>query len=183
MMPLPGRPSSGQGHCKSHRNYYLDSVGINCHMNPNTLSPMKFIFALIPGLCLMSCNVEQTQTAPPPEFNEETTRQVLDRHWETFGNNDLEGVMADYDESSVLITPDRMYVGLDEIRQNFVNAFTVFPKDSTIMTLQHSVVKDDLAYIIWSANAPVVKLEYGTDTFIVRNGKIVRQTYAGVVAE
>lgn len=144
---------------------------------------MKILFALILGMCVMSCNVEQGSTDKPAEFNEETTRAVLDRHWDTFRNNDLEGVMADYDESSVLITPDRMYVGLDEIRENFVNAFTLFPTDSTIMTLQHSVVRDDLAYIIWSADSPVLNLEYGTDTFIVRNGKIVRQTYAGVVGE
>lgn len=144
---------------------------------------MKIISGLMLCMFLVSCNIEQTTTDAPPEINETTTQAVLDRHWETFRNNDLEGVMADYDESSVLITPDKTYSGLAEIRQNFVNAFAVFPKDSTTMTLQQSVVKGDLAYIIWSADAPRLKLDFGTDTFVVRDGKIVRQTYAGVVGE
>lgn len=144
---------------------------------------MKIFSGIMLGMCMVSCNVEQTTTSAASEINEETTQAVLDRHWETFKNNDLEGVMADYDESSVLITPDKTYVGLAEIRQNFVNAFAVFPKDSTTMSLQQSVVKGDLAYIIWSAEAPRLNLEFGTDTFVVRNGKILRQTYAGVVGE
>lgn len=144
---------------------------------------MKIFLALILGISMVACNVEQAATDVPPEINEETTQAVLDRHWETFRDNDLEGVMADYDESSVLITPDRTYIGLAEIRQNFVNAFSVFPKDSTTMTLRQSVVKSDLAYIIWSADAPRLKLKFGTDTFVVRDGKILRQTYAGVVGE
>ena len=36
--------------------------------------------------------------------------------------------MADYTEESILITPDKTFKGLQEIRDNFVFAFTIFPK-------------------------------------------------------
>jgi hypothetical protein len=88
--------------------------------------------------------------------------------------------MVDYTEQSVLITPDKTYKGLAEIRENFVKAFAAFPKDSTMMTLNKSIVQQDVGYILWEATTPKFKLSFATDTFIIQGGKIVRQTYAGV---
>ena len=114
------------------------------------------------------------------EINEQTTNEVLDHHWVAFKANDLEETMKDYTEESVLITPNDTYNGLEEIRNNFVNAFKAFPKDSTTFTLDKSVVVKDVGYILWNAKTPAFNLSYATDTFIIRDGKIVRQTYAGV---
>lgn len=115
------------------------------------------------------------------EGNDEAdTQAVLDHHWETFVSNDLEGVMEDYTEESVLITPNATYAGLEEISENFVNAFKAFPKESARLTLNNSMVVLDVGYILWEADAPEFNLTYATDTFIIRNGKILRQTYAGV---
>jgi hypothetical protein len=50
------------------------------------------------------------------------------------------------------------------------------------MILDKSIVQQDVGYIIWQATAPKFKLTFGTDTFIIQNEKIVRQTYAGVAA-
>lgn len=115
------------------------------------------------------------------DIDEAETRAVLDHHWETFVANDLEGVMEDYTEESVLITPDATYVGLDEIRQNFINAFKAFPVQGGKLTLNQSKVVKDVGYILWEADVPEFNLTYATDSFIIRNGKIIRQTYAGVV--
>ena len=38
-----------------------------------------------------------------------------------------------------------------------------------------------MAYTIWTAESPFYSIPYGTDTFIVRNGKIVQQTFAGIL--
>ena len=113
-------------------------------------------------------------------IDEAYTQAVLDHHWETFVSNDLEGVMEDYTEESVLITPNATYTGLEEIRENFVNAFKAFPMGSAKLTLNNSMVVQDVGYILWEADAPEFNLTYATDTFIIRNGKILRQTYAGV---
>lgn len=113
--------------------------------------------------------------------NEDRTKQALDHHWEAFTQNNLDEVMADYVEESVLITPDATFKGLAQIRKNFENAFIKFPKDGTVFLLNKSVIDRDVAYILWQAKTPAFNLTYGTDTFIIRNGKIIRQTYAGVV--
>ena len=142
---------------------------------------MKPIYATIFILLLWGCEVK-TKTTVTVESSEEQTKEVLDHHWKTFQSNDLEGTMADYTEESVLITPDRTYTGLDQIRENFVTAFALFPKDSTTLQLDKSVVHQDVGYIIWQGAAPTLRVSFGTDTFIIQNGKIIRQTFAGVIA-
>ena len=137
---------------------------------------MKKLIGAILLLMLAGCS---TRTAT--SFDEEVTQQVLDHHLQTFQANDLDGVMADYTEESVLVTPDRTFNGLAEIRENFVGAFQALPNPGTTMTVVKSVVSKDVAYIVWTATTPTLNFKYATDTFIVQDGKIVRQTYAGDV--
>lgn len=138
------------------------------------------LVVLFLAACAQSENNRQTSDQAPDEGQ---TKEVLDHHWVAFKANDLEETMKDYTEESVLITPDATYRGLDEIRQNFVNAFKAFPADSTRFTLDKSLVVKDVGYILWKAETPTFNLTYATDTFIIRDGKIVRQTYAGVVSQ
>jgi hypothetical protein len=142
---------------------------------------MKKLLTIILFGCLIStgCSPDSSDA----EIDESQTRAVLNHHWETFVNNDLDGVMEDYTAESILITPNGTYIGLEEIRGNFVNAFKAFPTQEAELTLNESRVVKDVGYILWAANTPGFDLTYATDTFIIRNGKIVRQTYAGVRVE
>jgi ketosteroid isomerase-like protein len=140
---------------------------------------MKYL-SLIIVAALLSAGCEPKKMAVSAAPDAAKTRQVLDHHWDSFKGNDLEGVMADYTEDSILVTPGRTYKGLQEIRDNFVSAFSAYPKDATTFQLNKSVVERDIGYIIWEAKAPKINLTYGSDTFVIRDGKIVSQTYAGV---
>lgn len=136
---------------------------------------MKKHYTVILLLALMASGC-----SPASSIDEDLTQAVLDHHWQTFVDNDLEGVMEDYSEESILITPNGTYMGLDEIRQNFINAFKAFPSGQATLTLTESLAVQDVGYILWQADTPEFNLSYATDTFIIRNGKIIRQTYAGV---
>lgn len=140
----------------------------------------QLICLLLLGVLLANCS--EKKVTDVATVSEESTSKVLDHHWEAFKANDLEATMADYTEESVLITPEKTYKGLQEIRENFIFAFGLFPKDSSSLKLNKSIVQQDVGYILWEATAPKLKLSFGTDTFIIHNGKILRQTYAGVVA-
>ncbi|MEO5999380.1 MAG: nuclear transport factor 2 family protein [Chitinophagaceae bacterium] len=118
----------------------------------------------------------------PESINEDKTKQVLAHHWDAFNQNNMDEVMADYTEESVLITPDATFKGLAQIRKNFEDAYGKFPKDKTVFTLNKQVIDRDVAYILWQAKTPTFNLTFATDTFIIRNGKIIRQTYAGVAS-
>ena len=144
---------------------------------------MKTALSLLLVFLLVENPSEKKSATPETlSISQKSTQQVLDHHWKAFQGNDLEETMADYTEESFLITPDKTYKGLAEIRENFVKAFAAFPKNSSTLQLDKSVVLQDVGYIIWKATTPTFKLSFGTDTFIVQNGKIIRQTYAGVAA-
>ncbi|MDZ7717218.1 MAG: nuclear transport factor 2 family protein [Balneolaceae bacterium] len=139
------------------------------------------MYIIIAAIFFQGCMHEQS--SENESINPEVTKQVLDHHWQTFRDNDLEGVMEDYTEESILITPDTTYRGLEEIRQNFVNAFEAFPSEENPLTLNKSVVEKDVGYILWEASTPEFELVFATDTFIIRDGKIIRQTYGGVTQQ
>lgn len=140
------------------------------------LYPFVFLIAIS---CAAPENNEDTVDTEGA-INEADTRKVLDHHWMAFKANNLEETMEDYTEESILMTPNGTYRGLREIRQNFINAFRAFPKDSSTLTLDKSLAVNDVGYILWRAETPEFTLSYATDTFIIRSGKIIRQTYAGV---
>ncbi|MEO5594805.1 MAG: nuclear transport factor 2 family protein [Chitinophagaceae bacterium] len=104
---------------------------------------------------------------------------VVTRHLNAFLNNDLEAVVADYTEESVLITRDATYTGPGQIRDFFTNLMIHFPKNKSLFKMDRVARDSDLVYIVWHANTPTVKVPLGTDTFIMRNGKIHKQTFAG----
>src|SRR6187551_1326162 len=117
---------------------------------------MKNLSIITIALIAVACNPD----APKSSIDEAVTKKVLDHHLQTFQGNDLDGVMADYTEESILITPDRTYKGLAEIRENFVNAYEALPTSGTTMTVTKSVVSRDVAYIVWKAITPTLEFKY-----------------------
>ena len=47
--------------------------------------------------------------------------------------------------------------------------------------MSKQAVEGEVAYIVWSASSPKYDVPLGTDTFIVRDGKIMFQTFAGQI--
>ncbi len=47
--------------------------------------------------------------------------------------------------------------------------------------MTQQVVEGDYAYILWTAEAADNVYELGTDTFVVRDGKIVAQSFTGQI--
>jgi hypothetical protein len=96
------------------------------------------------------------------------TQDVLAHHLECFGKLDLAGTMADYTDASRFFTPDGLLRGSEAIRRFF--------------ELLRREVSGDTAYIVWTAETADNRFEVGTDTFIVQNGKILTQTFAGKIS-
>jgi ketosteroid isomerase-like protein len=106
----------------------------------------------------------------------ETTKAVLAQHLQAVGGGDLDAIAADYSEDCTLFTPDRAFHGLEAARGFFAGMMEILPPGfMEAFELLRQDVKGEVAYIVWHAGefAPL-----GTDTFIVRDGKIVVQTFA-----
>ena len=87
--------------------------------------------------------------------------------------------MADSAEDAVLITPDGAMKGHAQIRSMFAQIFaSMFPPDSTSPHLAQQVVEGEIAYMLWSGSSAHSHAPLATDTCVMRDGKIVAQTFA-----
>ena len=104
-----------------------------------------------------------------------STQARLEHHLQALGEG-IDAVMQDFADDSVVISPDATYRGLVEIRTFFTAFLGALPEGIwDAFEMKRQEVTGELAYILWEAK-PWVTL--GTDTLVVRNGKIVFQTFA-----
>jgi ketosteroid isomerase-like protein len=110
-----------------------------------------------------------------------STKDVLDHHLKCFGEGNLEGILSDYAPGAVLFTPDGPLRGVNAIRPLFEAMIAEFGKPGARFSMKQQFVDGDHAYILWSAETAANVYELGTDTFVVRDGKIVAQSFTGKV--
>ena len=104
-----------------------------------------------------------------------STQETLARHLQALTEG-IDAVMRDYTESSVLFTQQGPLVGLANIRGFFAAFLANSPPELlAAFTLVRQDVAGEVAYILWKAE-PFIPL--ATDTFVVRDGKIMVQTFA-----
>lgn len=109
-------------------------------------------------------------TALRPMSTEAVLRKHL--HAATVG---VDAVMHDYTDESVLITHDATYRGPAEIRRFFTALFNDLPAGffETMRMIREDFV-GEVGYILWDRK-PIIS--QATDTFVVRDGKILFQTF------
>jgi ketosteroid isomerase-like protein len=100
-----------------------------------------------------------------------TTLEVLDRHLKALEAADLAAIMDDYADDAVLLMGPQPAVGKAAIEQLF-GAITA--SGPATMTEDARAIEGEIAYITWHTD----QIAFGTDTFVVRDGKIVAQTVA-----
>lgn len=111
----------------------------------------------------------------------DSTQNVLDHHLRCFGEGNLEGILADYAAEAVLFTPTCPSNGTTAIKALFEAMLAEFGKPGMSFTMQQQFVQGDYAYILWSAETADNTYEAATDTLVVRNGKIIAQSYAAKI--
>ena len=110
-----------------------------------------------------------------------STKEVLDHHLKCFGEGDLEGILSDYAPGAVLFTADGPLRGVNAIRPLFQAMVAEFGRPGATFSMKQQFVEGDHAYILWSAETADNVYELGTDTFFMRDGKIVAQSFTGKI--
>lgn len=110
-----------------------------------------------------------------------TTREVLDRHLAAFLANDLDGVLADYGQEIVFFTPEGTRRGVAEVRPLFEGLITEFSQPASRFSMERYAVEGEHGYIVWNAETADNLYEMATDTFVVREGRIVAQSFTASV--
>jgi len=111
--------------------------------------------------------------------DQSVTKDIIIHHIDSFYNNDIEAVISDYTEESVIVTLEQTFKGLKEIRLFIKELVAFFPKGKTILILDTISVENDLGYIVWHAKTPKLDIPLGSGTFILKDGKIFQQTFVG----
>lgn len=138
-------------------------------INPNALLKRIFIVVAILSSVISASNVATAQ---------ETTEQVFTHHLKAFLDRNMEENLKDYTEDSVVIIPNAIFKGKEQIRGLFGGLFSEFAKPGMTFKLTEQRVVDNVVYISWTAETADNVYEYASDTFVVVDGKFAFQTIA-----
>ena len=109
------------------------------------------------------------------------TKDVLDHHLKAFDQGDLNEILSDYAPDAVLFTKDGAFKGFEAIRPLFEALIAEFGKPGATFHMKQQLVEGDFAYIFWTAETADNVYELATDTFVVREGKIVAQSFTAKI--
>ena len=107
-----------------------------------------------------------------------STKDILDNHLSSFFKRDIDGVLSDYAPNAVMFTQNGTLKGVEGIRPLFQALFAEFGKGHPTFNMQLQIIEGDYGYIVWAAETDDHVYEMATDTFVVRDGKIVAQSFA-----
>ena len=117
------------------------------------------------------------------DAQEKTTGNVLQHHLESFGAGDVDALMEDYTSESIVMTQTDTLVGLDAIRKFLTGLTTSVLPVGCKFEMEKSTVEGEVAFISWKAESETHKFHLGTDTFVIKDGKIAVQTLAAHMDE
>jgi pimeloyl-ACP methyl ester carboxylesterase/ketosteroid isomerase-like protein len=117
------------------------------------------------------------QTTKNNNTMDNTVEQTLMHHLIAFGDNNLDEILKDYTEESVIMTSNGSVKGLSEIREFFAAFFAVIPTGSSF-TMKQKTIVGNVAYILWASESSTTKISVGTDTFVFDGDKIQYHTVA-----
>jgi ketosteroid isomerase-like protein len=106
-----------------------------------------------------------------------TTSDVVDHHLKSLHEKDLDGLLADYSADADLFLHGRWLKGPGAIKPFFQAYCSEFAKPGASFSMHQQSVEGDHAHILWSAETADNSLA-ATDTFVVRHGKIVTQSFS-----
>ena len=106
---------------------------------------------------------------------------VFRHHLDAFAAGDVAEILKDYTDDTIVIYNDRVARGLDEIRDFFHFWLESLLPPGCRFDVERLEVADDLLYITWTAESEKWVFELGTNTFLIQDGKVQRQTVAAHV--
>lgn len=109
------------------------------------------------------------------------TEDVWSHHIRAWESRDLDGIVSDYSDDSILILNNQVFRGPTAIRKVFAQLFSIFDHGSN--RIDTPVLIERIVYITWHFTPTGDSEFYGTDTFVIENGKIAVQTIASPLYE
>jgi hypothetical protein len=103
-----------------------------------------------------------------------TPQEVFAHHGQALGAGDLDEIVADYADDSVVITSDGTARGKDGIRKVFVRLLDDLP--NAVWDLKTQIFEGNVLFLEWTADSASNRVDDGVDTFVFQDGMIWAQT-------
>ena len=103
-----------------------------------------------------------------------TPQEVFQHHGEALMAEDIDGIVEDYADDAVFISPAGVLRGKDGVRQAFEKLTGDLP--GAKWELPTMLFEGDILLLEWKAESEKVKADDGIDTFVFRDGQIAVQT-------
>jgi ketosteroid isomerase-like protein len=103
-----------------------------------------------------------------------TTEEVLASHEAALGEQNPDKISTHYAKDAVVVVNGATYRGPKEIAHFYATLIGDLP--DAVWRTNVAVIQEDLAYVEWACESAASSVEFGTDTFVVTNGLITRQT-------
>ena len=103
-----------------------------------------------------------------------TPQEVFQHHAEVLIGGDIDGIVSDYADDAVFITPAGTLHGKDGVRQGFEKLLAELPNAEWSVPTQ--IFEGDVLFLEWAAEAPTVRVADGIDTVVFSDEGIRLQT-------
>ena len=103
-----------------------------------------------------------------------TPQEVFEHHGVALMAGDIDGIVEDYSDDALFITPSGVLRGKDGVREAFTTLLGDLPDAAWEIPLQ--IFEEDILFITWSATAEKARVRDAVDTFVFRDGLIRVQT-------
>ncbi|WNG25131.1 nuclear transport factor 2 family protein [Cystobacter fuscus] len=105
-----------------------------------------------------------------------STQEVWQHHIKAWADQDVAAITSDYTDSSILILNNQVIRGKAGIARAFSQLFQIFSTGQN--QLDQPTINGRIIYLTWRYTPKNENAFFGSDTFVVENGKIQIQTIA-----
>jgi ketosteroid isomerase-like protein len=111
----------------------------------------------------------------------DATETIFKEHFQKVFSLQLDAVLEDFTEESVLFSPDGVFRGLDGIRQFYQGAMQLLTPDALSSVKVHrQEFNGEFAYVVWSIGE---MMPLASDTFHIKDRKILMQSFVGYMPQ
>ena len=91
--------------------------------------------------------------------------------------NDIQAIMSNYTNKSIVITLEKTYKGFHEIKEFIQELVQFFSKKNTVLVLDKIALENEIVYMVWHTISTKSNILMASDTFFIEDDKISNHTF------
>jgi SnoaL-like protein len=112
------------------------------------------------------------------DFSKRNPQEAFGHHAQTLMAEDVDGILADYTDNSIVVSPSGVLRGKNAIRGLFEDLLGALPQAKWDVKTTYV---EDILFLEWTADSTKGSVSDGVDTFIFKDGMIQVQTVRATI--